>query len=55
MPAYHVTWEIDLEDSSPSEAAALARKYQTTPNTSAVVFDVFDEDGELHRVDLIER
>jgi len=54
MPAYHVTWEIDLEASSPSEAAALARKYQTDSNTLAVVFDVFDEDGEPHRVDLMD-
>lgn len=50
---YHVVWEIDVLAESPLEAAIAAREAQR-PNTSALVFDVFDEDGEKHTIDLCE-
>jgi hypothetical protein len=38
---YLVRWEIDIEAESPLEAAQKARHYQTKPDTTAQVFDVF--------------
>lgn len=49
---YHVTWEIDVEAGDPAEAAMKARDYQLPP-TTAVVFDVYDADGNCQRVDLL--
>lgn len=54
MTTYHIVWEIDIEADSPREAVEQARAYQMDPNTSAVVFDAFDEDGDQERVDLLE-
>lgn len=54
MQTYKVAWEIDIEASSPKEAAEVARHYQTVEGTTATVFDVRDETGKLTRVDLLE-
>jgi len=51
---YRVTWEIDVEASSPQEAARQARHHQTKPDTTATVFDVHREGVEPVRVDLTE-
>jgi len=53
MTHYRVTWEIDIEASTPLEAAKLARQYQIEPDTTGVVFDVWDE-KQGHRIDLLE-
>ena len=54
---YRVEWIIDIFDvASPKEAARKAREYQTTPGTTATVFDVYGDErnGESIRVDLME-
>ncbi len=38
---YLVRWEIDIEAETPLAAAQKARHYQTKPDTTAQVFDVF--------------
>lgn len=52
MPGYNVRWEMDVEADSPREAAERAREAQTREGTIANVFDVFDGDGRIHRIDL---
>lgn len=37
---YRVRWEIEVEAETPLEAAETARSYQTTPGTTATVFEV---------------
>jgi hypothetical protein len=54
MASYRVTWEIDIEAGGPLEAAELARHYQANDDSHAVVFDVFDENGNAYCVDLLE-
>jgi hypothetical protein len=54
MQAYKVLWEIDIEAESPKVAAEKARYYQTVPSTTATVFDVLGEAGEVTRIDLME-
>ncbi len=53
---FFVTWEIDIDASSPEEAARKALKIQRDPESVATVFDVFDGDGRstATRVDLDE-
>ena len=53
MTTYRVVWEIDIEASSPEEAARQAREHQTRECTTAVVFDVFDGDKKT-TIDLEE-
>lgn len=50
---YRVVWEMDISASSPEEAARKAREYQAAPDSSAVTFDVFNEDGEVSRINLL--
>ena len=52
--SYHVVWEIDVDATSPSDAAKQALALVQEPGTHAVVFDIFSEDGESTRVDLLE-
>ena len=54
MTSYSVNWEIDIEAESPVEAARQALKIHRDQNSTATVFDVFDEDGNHTRVDLLE-
>jgi hypothetical protein len=50
-----VIWEIDIEATSPKEAAQEARVIQLTPGMSATVFDVWAHGaGKMHRIDLVE-
>ena len=51
---HHVTWEIDLDAGTPREAAEEAFAIMQRPGTTATVFDVTDEAGATHRVDLME-
>ena len=51
---HHVTWEIDLDAGTPREAAEKAFAIMQRPGTTATVFDVTDETGATHRVDLME-
>lgn len=51
---YRVVWEIDIVASSPREAAKQALEIQRDPESLATVFDILDEDGDSHRVDLLE-
>ena len=43
---YRVTWVIDLEASSPREAAQQALAIQRNPESIATVFEVSDDTGE---------
>jgi hypothetical protein len=54
MNDYLVTWEINVTADSPRAAAELAREAQVAPGTWATVFDVFDDDGNLTNIDLME-
>ncbi len=45
MPEYRVTWEIDIEAANPRAAALKALEIQRRVGSSAVVFDVFGENG----------
>ena len=52
--SYHLVWEIDIDATSPRDAAQQALALVQEPGTHAVVFDVIDEEGESTRVDLLE-
>lgn len=52
MAEYRVMWEIDIEANSPEEAAFKARMIQLKPDSTAVVFNVVDEEAFDHHVDL---
>jgi hypothetical protein len=54
MPIYHLTWEIDIDASSPREAAEKALAIQRDQGSIATVFDVVDEGGDSVRIDLEE-
>ena len=42
MRTYRVKWEIDIEAYSPRDAAEQALDIQQDPESTAVVFDVYD-------------
>lgn len=50
---YRVIWEIDIEADTALEAVVRARSYQADPDTSAVVFDTYDENGNHMHIDLM--
>ena len=45
MAEYQVRWVIDVEASTPKEAAIKARRSQVREGTTATVFDVYDSTG----------
>ena len=50
---YLVKWVIDLEADTPEEAARAALAIQRDPASTATVFEIFNDCGDLlHRVDL---
>ena len=53
MTAYSVSWRIDIEAESPVEAARQALEIHRDPNSTATVFDIYDEDGNHTCVDLL--
>jgi len=50
---YRVVWEIDIEASTPQEAAEKAISIHRDPESSATVFLVEDACGKSVQVDLI--
>lgn len=54
MPNYHLIWEIDLDAANPTEAAQKARDIQLDIHSTANVFDVVNEVGEMAHIDLQE-
>ena len=55
MADYYVTWDIELDATSPEVAAEMALEIQRDPTSIATVFTVFDENGVETRVDTSER
>ncbi len=53
MTAYSVNWRIEIEAESPVEAARQALEIHRDPNSTATVFDVYDEQGNCACVDLL--
>jgi len=47
-----VTWEIDIEASSPRRAAEKALEIQRDPKSTATVFKLFDSKGNDIKIDL---
>jgi len=55
MTKYFVTWEIDIDAVSPRAAAKEAMDCMQDPDTTALVFKVFDQEtGEVAVVDLCD-
>lgn len=56
MASYFVSWEIDVDASSPEEAARKAHEMVRRPDTTATVYKVIEHDskGETTTVDLSE-
>lgn len=54
MQAYRVKWEIDVEASSPREAANIARQYQQYPRAGYDCghFTVIEGSGKRHEIEL---
>jgi hypothetical protein len=51
---YRVVWEIDIFAQTPKEAAEKAWGHMRHPDSTANVFEVFDQDGGRTHVDLME-
>lgn len=51
---YRVEWSMEIDADSPEEAARKALAIHRDPESVATVFDVYDEAGEVARVDLLE-
>lgn len=55
MPEYTVRWEIEIDADSPEEAARMALEIQRDPRSTALVFDVINNDwggGDFLMIDL---
>jgi len=52
MADYFIEWTIDLEASTPEEAAREALKIMRDPESAATCFKVYDEDGNPVQIDL---
>jgi hypothetical protein len=52
MKEYRVLWEIELEASTPEEAAQLARELQLDPESFATFFIVQEPDGTEHEIEI---
>ncbi|MGA3118397.1 MAG: hypothetical protein ABSF90_28720 [Syntrophobacteraceae bacterium] len=53
MTTYSVNWRIDIEAESTVEAAMQALEIHRDPNSTATVFDVYDEQGNYTSIDLL--
>lgn len=51
---YRVSWEIDVTADDPVAAAREAFAAMQRPGTTATVFEVADEHGNITTVDLLE-
>lgn len=54
MQTFKVIWEIELDAENPLDAAFKALSIQRDPGSTAVVFNVFDEDGNEEQIDLFD-
>ena len=55
MSRYRVTWVIDIEADTPTQAARAALAIQRDPESIATVFEVSNDDGtDSRRIDLEE-
>ena len=54
MTSYSVNWQVEIDAESPVEAARQALKIHRDQNSTATVFDIYDEDGNSTHVDLLE-
>lgn len=52
MELFSVEWGIDIYANSAEEAARIALSIQRDRMSSALVFDVRDEDGQIVTIDL---
>lgn len=55
MTTYNIKWEIEIDAKTPEEAARKALEIQRDPASLATVFDIYDEEGNHTRVDLLEQ
>ena len=53
MTTYSVNWRIEIEAESPVEAARQALETHRDPNSTATVFDIYDEQGTYTCIDLL--
>lgn len=53
LKSYRVCWEINVDARSPVEAAIEARLCQG-PETTALCFETYDENGKCVTVDLLD-
>lgn len=51
---FYVEWRIEVEADSPEEAARRAREIQQNPESTATVFHVIDEHGELSEMEAVD-
>lgn len=51
---YKVRWEIEVECTSPKQAAEEARRIQQDPDNEANFYDVFDEHGLIETFEIKE-
>lgn len=54
MNEYIVEWVIEITADTPEQAAIAALRIQRDPTSMATVFDVRDDSGIAHRVDLVD-
>jgi hypothetical protein len=55
MKTYTVKWTIEIDSETPEEAARETLEIQRDPASLATVFDIYDEEGNCTRIDLLER
>lgn len=49
---YRVVWEIDIDDTSPEAAAERAMMIMQDGDSTATVFTVTEDNGDVHHIDL---
>ena len=54
MSKHRVRWEMEIEATDPLEALKKARVHQLDPGSTARSFDVWDEKGKSHSMNLLE-
>jgi hypothetical protein len=55
MKTYSIKWTMEIDAGTPEEAARKALEIHRDPASIATVFDVYDEEGNCTRVDLLEQ
>lgn len=54
MNTYYVCWEVTLDAEDARDAAQKALDMQRNPHSTATVFDVCEEHGQMQRIDLYD-